>query len=49
MKVFGRVILSKTEGRKEPWVKKQVANDYFLALQIYRIDDTDVITTADLF
>jgi len=49
MKVFGRVILSKTEGRKEPWVKKQVANDYFLALQIYRVDDTDVTTNADLF
>jgi hypothetical protein len=49
MKVFGKVILSKTEGRKDPWVKKQVEHDYFLALQIYRIDETDVATTADLF
>ena len=49
MKIFGRVILTKIEGRKDPWVKKQVEHDYFLALQIYRIDETDVITTADLF
>jgi hypothetical protein len=49
MKILGRVILSKTEGRKDAWVKKQVENDYFLALQIYRIDETDVATTADLF
>lgn len=49
MKILGRVILTKTDGRKDPWVKKQVDHDYFLALQIYRIDETDVATTADLF
>jgi hypothetical protein len=49
MKITGKIIFEKTPGRKDPWVKKQVENDYFLALQITKIDDQPVNTTNDMF
>lgn len=49
MKLTGKVILDKTPGRKDPWVKKQVQHDYFLALQITHVDDTPVKDGPELF
>ena len=49
MKITGKIILEKTPGRKDSWVKKQVENDYFLALQIIKIDDEPINTTNDMY
>jgi hypothetical protein len=49
MKITGKVIFEKTPGRKDPWVKKQVESDYFIALQIIEIDGQPVITTQDMY
>lgn len=49
MKVTGKIIFKATKGRKDPWVKKQVENDYFLAMQIIKIDDKEVKTTEEAF
>jgi hypothetical protein len=49
MKITGKIILEKTPGRKDNWVKKQVDYDYFLALQITKIDDQTINTTNDMF
>lgn len=49
MKITGKIVFEATPGRKDPWVKKQLKNDYFLALQITEIDGHPVQTTNDMF
>ena len=49
MNIRGRVIIDKTPGRSDPWVKKQVSSDYFAALKITEIDGQPVTTTQDMF
>lgn len=49
MKVIGQIILSKTPGRQDSWVKKKVKNDYFLSLKINQIGDHQIKKTQDTF
>ena len=49
MKITGKIIFEKTSGRKDPWVKKQLESDYFLAFQIVKVDDEAINTTNDMY
>lgn len=49
MRIQGRITLIETPGRKEPWVKKQTEKDYFLALEITKIDDKEITNTKDAY
>lgn len=49
MKIKGQILLEETAGRKDPWVKKQLAKDYFLTLKITHVDDVKIETTQDFF
>lgn len=49
MQITGKVILEKTPGRKDLWVKKQVEFDYFIALKITHIDGQPIGTTLDMY
>lgn len=49
MKVTGIIKLIETEGRKDPFVKRQLDEDYFLALQITSIDGVPISCVKDAF
>lgn len=49
MKISGKIELIKTAGRTDRFVKKQLPNDYFLALKITDIDGQPISTVASVF
>lgn len=49
MKITGKIELIKTAGRTDKFVKKQLPNDYFLALKITDIDSQPISTVASAF
>lgn len=49
MKISGKIELIKTAGRTDRFVKKQLPNDYFLALKITDIDGKPISTVASVF
>lgn len=49
MKITGVIVLDKMAGRQEGWVTTKVENDYFLALQITKIDDHEITTCESAF
>lgn len=49
IRITGKIVFIKTEGRKDHWVKKQTAQDYFLAFKITNIDSHEITTCASAF
>ncbi|KTD55578.1 hypothetical protein Lsan_3130 [Legionella santicrucis] len=49
MKITGTIKMIQTPGRTDRFVKKQLPNDYFLALEITDIDGSPISTLASVF
>lgn len=49
MKITGTIKMIQTPGRTDRFVKKQLPNDYFLALEITDIDGNAISTLASVF
>ncbi|VEB36896.1 Uncharacterised protein [Legionella sainthelensi] len=49
MKITGTIKMIRTPGRTDRFVKKQLPNDYFLALEITDIDGSPISTLSSVF